>query len=138
MVQNNIHLTAITESATKKETVNEKLEIPVYTVIRNDLAEGDSHGGVLIYHRADMAVKHRLDLQNYKNTLVIEVTVASKKIFFVLVYRKHNRTPYELEEFFAKMDDVFQKIDNENPYCTVVTTMLIQVTGGGKLMMMQV
>ena len=45
MVQNNIHLTAITESATKKETVNEKLEIPGYTVIRNDLVEGDSHGG---------------------------------------------------------------------------------------------
>ena len=79
MVQNNIHLTAITESATKKETVNEKLEIPGYTVIRNDLVEGDSHGGCwLIYHRADMTVKHRLDLQNYKNTLVIEVTVARK------------------------------------------------------------
>jgi len=57
---NTIHdfnIIAITESALKNEIPNDKIDIPGFTPIRCDLPENDSHGGVLIYHKNDLAVK---------------------------------------------------------------------------------
>ena len=48
-------LIAITETALKSEIPNEKIEIPGYCPIRCDLANNDSHGGVMIYHKENMA-----------------------------------------------------------------------------------
>ena len=118
-VLNDLHLIALTESATTPDTLDEQIDIPGFTIIRNDLTNGDSHGGVLIYHKSNLAAKHRLDLQNYKNTLVVELHISRKKVFFVLVYRKFGQSPEEFEIFLEKMDEVFQKINSEEPYCIV-------------------
>ena len=53
---NNLHLICVTESALHKNISNDQIEIPGYIPIRNDLTDNDSHGGVLIYHKADLAV----------------------------------------------------------------------------------
>ena len=109
----------MTESALHKNISNDQIEIPGYIPIRNDLTDNDSHGGVLIYHKADLAVKYRLDIQNYKNTLVLELSISQKKVFVVLVYRKFGRSTEEFNIFQEKLDEVFNKIDLENPYCLI-------------------
>ena len=64
-----------------------------------------------------MAVKHRLDIQNYKNTLVLEFSISRKKVFFVLVYRKFGQSDDEFKIFCENLNDVFLKINAEKPYC---------------------
>ena len=77
--QNSLQIIALTEAATTKETLDEQIEIPGYSIIRNNLEEGERHGGVVIYHKMDLPVKHRLDIQNHKNTLVVELSIFRKK-----------------------------------------------------------
>ena len=76
---NNFNLIAISESALKNEIPNEKVEIPGYCPIRCDLANDDSHGDVMIYHKENMAVKNRSDLFGHTNTLVLELSIAKKR-----------------------------------------------------------
>ena len=118
---NDFNLIAITETALKNEIPNEKIEIPGYCPIRCDLANGDSHGGVMIYHKENMAVKNRSDLFDHKNTLVLELSIAKKKVFFILVYRKHGQTLMEFNNFIETFETLLSKIENERPYCTLIT-----------------
>jgi len=78
---NDFSLIAISETALKTEIPNEKIEIPGYCPIRCDLANNDSHGGVMIYHKENMAVKNRSDLFDHINSLVLELSIAKKKFF---------------------------------------------------------
>ena len=73
------HIISITESALNSKISNESIDIPGYIPIRNDLPENDSHGGVLIWHKIDLPVKIRTDIQNYSNTLVLEFSISRKK-----------------------------------------------------------
>ena len=100
---NDFGLIAMSETALKSEIPDEKIEIPGYCPIRCDLSNGDSHGGVLIYHKENMAVKNRSDLTNYPNSLVLELSVARKKVFFVLVYRKFGQSLTEFNKFIWKL-----------------------------------
>ena len=61
-------------------------------------------------------MKHRTDLQSHTNLIVLELSVARKKVFFVLVYRKFGQTPSEFETFTQKLDELFTNIEKENPY----------------------
>ena len=76
---------------------------------------------MLIYHRIDLPVKRRLDLENFSNQLVIEISISNKKVFFVLVYRKYGQNPAEFDDYTLKMDELIKKIDSENSYCTILT-----------------
>ena len=116
----NFHLISITETALTNSITDDKIEIQGYTPIRNNLPKNDTHGGVMIYHRADLAAKNRTDLQNHSNTLVMELSIARKKIFFVLVYRKYGQSPDEFKIFIEKFDELMQKIKLEHPYCNIV------------------
>jgi hypothetical protein len=53
------HLIAITESDLTSRTTNEAINIPGYTSIRCDLLDGISHGGVVVYHKDDLAATNR-------------------------------------------------------------------------------
>ena len=41
-------------------------------------------GGVMIYYKNDLAIKHRTDLQLHINTIVVEITISRKKDFLYL------------------------------------------------------
>ena len=114
-----LHLFSVSESALRGDISNDQIDIPGYITVRNDLPENYRNGGVLIYYRADIGVKHRLDLQNHSNTLVLELSLSRKKVFFVLVYRKFSQSPDEFKTYIEKLDDLFQKIGVERPYCLV-------------------
>jgi len=95
----NFNLIAISETALTDDISDEKVDIPGYDCLRNDLPPQDTHGGVLIYHRIDLPVKRRLDLETFSNLLVIELSISKKKVFFVLVYRKFGQTSDEFENY---------------------------------------
>ena len=120
---NSIHqfnLIAITETALKNEIPNEKIDIPGFTPIRCDLPNDDSHGGVMIYHKTDMAVKNRSDLTNHSNSIVLELSIARKKVFFIVAYRKR-ASLMDFNNFVEKFGILLSKIENERPHCTIIT-----------------
>ena len=115
----NCHLIGVSETALKNNIHNAKIEIEGYTPIRNDLEEGESHGGVLVYHKSDLPTKHRTDIQNNPNTIVLELSISKKKIFYVLVYRKFSQTQSDFDNFIENLSEIFHKINAENPFCTI-------------------
>ena len=113
----NFNLIALSETALKKNVDNKVIELPGYSIIRNDLPDDGvtHHGGVMIYYKSDLAVKHRLDIQNHSNTIVLQLNISRKKIFFILAYRKFNQTSHEFEIFEEKLNEVLDKARGENP-----------------------
>ena len=103
----------------RNDILDDTIQIDGYSIIRNDLPDSDRHGGVMIYYKNDLGVKHRPDIQNHSNTLVIEISISRKKLFYVLAYRQHG-TPDQFKIFMSKLEDTMNQIDLENPYCTIV------------------
>ena len=77
----NFNLIAITETALREDVNNDQLDIPGFNLLRSDLPEQDSHGGVMLYHKIDLPTKCRLDLEGQSNMIVVELSI-SKKSFF--------------------------------------------------------
>ena len=73
------HIIGITETALRNDILDDKIQIDGYSIIRNDLPDSDSHGGIMIYYKNDLGVKHRPDIQNHSNTLVIEISISRKR-----------------------------------------------------------
>lgn len=116
----NFNIIAITETALTPDVPDEKLNIPGYNVLRNDLPPQDSHGGVMIYYKNDLPIKRRLDLEGHPNILVAELSISKKKVFFVLVYRKYGQSSDDFSIYIQNLNIILEKIDAENPYCTIL------------------
>ena len=89
--------------------------------IRCDLAGNDTRGGVVIYHKQDLLVKHRVDLDVPSYTLVLELSIFRKKVFFILSYRKFGQMDDDFKLFSKKLDELMDTINLENPFITIVT-----------------
>ena len=116
----NFHIISISESALTSDITNDQIDLPGYTPLRNDLEGSNTHGGVLIWHKIGLAVKNRADIFDHSNTLVLELSISRKRIFYILCYRKFNQTNDEMNSFFEKLDCALQKIKAENPYCIMM------------------
>ena len=117
----NCQLIAITESALKNDIPDEKIEIPGYIPIRCDLSSNHTHGGVLIYHKIDLSVRNRPDLCLTLNTIVLELSISRKKLFFVCSYRRNGQTQQEYTSYCEKIGEMLDKIDSENPFSIILT-----------------
>ena len=117
--QHNLHILALSETALKSSNKSEDIRIDGYTVIRRDLPENTTHGGVLIFHKDDLAVRRRHDLENHPNILVTEVNICNKKLFFTVVYRRFCQTPEQFQDFKSKFDELCSAIKLETPFGTV-------------------
>ena len=115
-----LQIIALCKTALKPEHNNTDIEIDGYSIIRNDLPVGDSHGGVMIYHKNDLAVKHRIDIQSLSNTIVLELSISKKKVFFILAYRKFGQSNDECINFEHKIDEMIVKLKLENPHCIIL------------------
>ena len=88
MVQHNLDIAAISESALSRTIPDSKIEIPGYNSIRFDLENSVSHGGVIICHKNNMAVINRTDLPTPQYTLILEITINRKKRFLSIPIEK--------------------------------------------------
>ena len=118
--QENLNLIAITESALKDSMLDEKIEINGYSILRNNLPINDRCGGVVLYYKNDISVKNRVDL-SIPNTIVAEISILRKKIFFIVSYRKPSQTQIEFTQYCEQLDNIINKISTENPFMTILT-----------------
>ena len=87
--------------------------------MRRDLPAGTTHGGVMIFHKDNLALRPREDLENHSNLLVTEITICNKKNKYTLVYRRFGQTKNEFENFSHKIQELCSNIQLENAFCSI-------------------
>lgn len=116
---NNCDIFSITETALTRADPDENIEIPGYNLIRKDLPDNDTHGGVLIYYKETLALKHCPNLETQPNVLVTEISFGRKKVYLSTVYRKPSQTPDQFETFSKRFSDLCREINSKNPYLSI-------------------
>ena len=112
----------ICESALTGDVSNDSILIEGFSpdLIRADRPDDTRNGGVCLYYREDLPIKPRTDLAIIPETIVAEIKLNRKKIFFVLSYRHPNIPVAEFTDYVTSLESIYEKINLENPSATVV------------------
>ena len=108
-------------------SLTDSVEVPdplldEYTFLSANHPDNVSHGGVGLFYKNSLPLKHRKDL-SFDESIVVELKFGRKKIFFSVIYRspsvKHN-VP-EFEYFLKNFQTLHSAIQAENPYAIFYT-----------------
>ena len=102
-----------------KSTSDDDIHIDGFLLIRRDIPDDTTHGGVLIYYRDNLAVRERTELQTFSNMLVCEILINNKKIILSVTYRQHHDSSVELETFMPKYREMCNLVTSDNPLCAL-------------------
>ena len=119
-------LFAVSESFLNDKTVKDDLEIHGFfkDPIRADSPHANNHpqGGVCLYYRENLPLKHRKDLQLLDETIVCEIKLdRTKKLFFILSYRSPSQDTTQTRNYFKNLEKMITKIKLENPAIIVLS-----------------
>ena len=79
-------------------------------------------GGVCLYYKEHLPIKNRKDLVLNNETVISEITLGRKKIFFVLSYRPPSMiTVNDVAAYCTSLKESIDKISEENPSLVVLT-----------------
>ncbi|MCH2389802.1 MAG: hypothetical protein MK234_03870 [Nitrospinales bacterium] len=117
---------AVSESFLNDNAVKDDLEIHGFykDPIRADCPLANIHpkGGVCLYYRENLPLKHRKDLQMLDQTIVCEIKLdRTKKLFFILSYRSPSQDATQTRNYFKNLEKMIAKIKLENPAIIVLT-----------------
>ena len=112
----------ICESALTADITNNDILIDGFSPdpIRDDKADNTRNGGVCLYFRENLPIKSRPDLATIPETIVAEIKLNRKKIFFVLSYRHPNIPIAEFTDYVNSLEDIYENINLENPSATIL------------------
>ena len=89
--------------------------------LRADKADETRNGGVCLYFREDLPIKSRDDLAIIPETIVAEIKLNRKKIFFVLSYRHPNIPMAEVKNYINSLENILEMIGKENPSAIILS-----------------
>ena len=115
-------LFGICESMLSEKNSNEEIFISGFSPdpFRADKAPNIRNGGVCLYFKESLPIKQRNDLQKLPETIVAEIKLKKKKIFFVLSYRHPNMITDEVVEYMNSLEKIYESIRKENPYVSIL------------------
>ena len=102
--------------------MNDSIEIPDpllndYTFLPANHPDNVTHGGVGLFYKDTLPLKHRTDL-SFDESIVVELKFGRKKIFYTVLYRtpslKYNSAGFN--EFIENFKSLHSRIQLENPY----------------------
>ena len=93
-----------------------------YNLIRSDHPSDSKRCGVCIYYKEHIPLIKRDDLCTLDNCLVTEIRSQNEKCFFSCIYRSPSQNRDEFENFCLKFDLLLNKINDEFPLCSVITS----------------
>jgi len=90
-----------------------------YTFISCNSPLNTKHGGVGLFLKDSLAIKVRNDI-SFDETLVVEIMIGKKKIFFTVLYRSPSNKvgSVEFNKFLLDFDTLYTNIKKDNPYAT--------------------
>ena len=112
----------ICESMLTDKISNEEISINGFSSdpFRADKAVNVRNGGVCLYFKESLPIKQRCDLQKLPETIVAEIKLKKKKIFFVLSYRHPNMTANEVDTYMKRLEKIYEFIRKENPFVFIL------------------
>ena len=87
---------------------------------RSDKASHIRNGGVCLYFKESLPIKERCDLEILPETIVAEIKLNRKKIFFVLSYCHPSMPTNEFEEYTKLLENIYESIRKENPTISII------------------
>ena len=118
----NFDVLGICESMLTKKHTNEDLLIEGFSPdpFRSDKAVDMRHGDVCLYFKESLPIKQRRDLERLPETIVAEIKLKRKKIFFVLSYRHPNMSNEEAVDYMNRLGKIYGSIRKENPHISII------------------
>ena len=91
--------------------------------IRADCKESGNRpkGGVCLFYKDHVPLKHRPDLQLIDECIVTEIKIKNKKFFYVLLYRSPSQTREVFLDFTKKLNELLDKLASESPFGIILT-----------------
>ena len=119
----NFDIFGICESLLNNDIPNEDIFVNGFSPepFRADKPENSRHGGVCLFFKENLPIKERCDLESLPETIVAEVKLNRKKIFFVLSYCHPNLSSDEFEKYTNSLEHIYESIRKENPSVTILT-----------------
>ena len=123
---NSIHkfdIFGVCESALTGSIPNHSILIEGFSPdpIRADKADDTRNGGVCLYFREDLPIKSRPDIATVPETIVAEIKLNRKKIFFVLSYRHPNIPIPAFNDYVISLEKILEMINKENPSAIILS-----------------
>ena len=113
----------VCESALNSGIPNDSILVEGFSPdpFRADKADGTRNGGVCLYYREDLPIKSRNDLAIIPETVVAEIKLNRKKIFFVLSYRHPNIPMAEFKNYVNSLEAILEMVNKENPSAIILS-----------------
>ena len=122
---NNFDILGICESYLNDSVPNSDIELSGFAPepLRADCNDqnGRPKGGVCLYYKDHIPIKHRPELQLLEECIVAEITIKHKKFFYILAYRSPSQSCEIFQDFIKKLKDVIEKCYAENPFAIILT-----------------
>ena len=118
-----VDIFGVCESSLTNQISNDVIKLNGFSPepFRSDKPDSTRNGGVCLYFKEGLPIKQRKDLQILNETIVAEISLKRKKMFFILSYRHPNQSADELENYIIKLGNIMDKAKSEKPACTVLT-----------------
>ena len=91
---------------------------------RADCQSANEHkkGGVCLYYKDYVPIKNRPELTTLEETLVCEIKLKNKKVFFILSYRTPSQhLVTDIDTYCAKLETTMNNVSNENPSMIILS-----------------
>ena len=108
-------------------SLNDTIELPEtllndYTFVPANNPANNRHGGVGLFYKNSLPVIVRDDL-SFDESIVVELKLGRKKIFFTVLYRTpaFNHNSPEFRDFLSNFENLYSDIKTENPFAVFFT-----------------
>ena len=96
------------------------LKIDGYHLVRADHPNDTKRGGVCIYYKESLPVRV-INLSNFEETLLLEMTYHNKKVIVSVIYRSPSQSINEFDSFLCNLEKLVSDINNRNPTLFEIT-----------------
>ena len=116
----NFDIFGICESSLTGNTSNDDIFISSFSLqpSRSDKSALLRYEGVCLYRKKIYLLRNELTLLD--KTIVAEIKIKRKNIFFVLSYRHPNQTLDEVNLYMQNLENIYESIKKENPAATII------------------
>ena len=98
-----------------------RLQMDGYSFVKSNHPLNIKRGGVALYVKDSIPMKHRYDLVTLPECVVCEIHINKRKYFFTVVYRAPCQDQDEFKSFSDNFELLISNLQSENPFSIVIT-----------------
>ena len=92
-----------------------------FHIFRSDYPTNTKRSGVCLYYKNSLPIKLRPDLHIFDESIVVELTLSSKKLLFAVIYRSPIQNNDQFDLFLSRLESVIAHMRCEKPDYMILT-----------------